>query len=53
MTTTIGKQVVQIVTAPSGALLVLIDGKLLTGKSFIFQADAIRAAKAHIEEVRK
>jgi hypothetical protein len=53
MTTRIGKHVVQVITAPSGALLVMVDGKLLTGKSFIFQADAIRAAKAHIEEVRK
>jgi hypothetical protein len=51
--TRIANHAVQVLTAPSGALLVLIDGKLLTGRSFIFAADAIKAAREHIEEVRK
>jgi len=48
MTTRIGTNVVHVIEAASGCLLVLVNGKLLHNRSFIFQADAISAAKKEI-----
>jgi hypothetical protein len=53
MTLRIGTHSIQVVEAPSGCLVVMIGGKLLTGSSFIFESDALSAAQSYIEEDSK
>jgi hypothetical protein len=53
MTVRIGKHNVQVVTAPHGVLVVLIDGRPLRNRSFIFLNDAVQAAEQAIEDAVK
>jgi hypothetical protein len=53
MTARIGTHNVRIDEAPSGYLIVLINGKPLRDRSFIFAKDAISAAKKEISTQTK
>jgi hypothetical protein len=49
MTVRLGTNNVRLIELPNGSLAIAINGKILRDHTFIFQADALKAAQAYIE----
>jgi len=46
----IGRHSVRIYELPNGSIVIAIDGKTLPNRTFIFRADALKAAREALEE---